>query len=282
MMLLLACATHRLDVEPRLSGSSPPLAELRATGVAVAPVVFVEDLPAPPLPAPPPPGRIEGELAEASLPTPTALDPERDAAFLRGHYVGNVRFGAGVMMEGSVALQARARLLEFNEQPRYRDLARFWLDDTLREALAAAGIASSTAPPLAPPLEVVPVRGLQPDDGRDNVNLPRTTFRPTTVEPSPAAPQPWILVPYLRCYYSHNGGWFIGQQYGTMAGARVEAVVVLYDARSGRPVWSMDATGRTLDRSTATPNSAQLDQYLLWAEDDVEQALEEGLFRTAD
>ena len=51
----------------------------------------------------------------------------------------------------------------------------------------------------------------------------------------------------------------------------------LRELSSIAPVWWMDALGRHLDGSTASPSSAQLDQYLLWAEDDVEAALEKEL-----
>jgi hypothetical protein len=224
------------------------------------------------------PGVVEEQLENAALPAPTLLDPERDAAFLRGDYVGNVRFGGGVIRTGEVALNARARLLEFNQQDVDAAQGVAWLHDAVADALTARTVAytPSTAP-VQPTVERIPVRGMHPDDGTDNQNIPRSELRPGAIPADPAAPTRYVLVPMLRQYYTHNGGWFIGQQYGCMAGARVEALVVLYDTHTGAPVWWMDAVGRHIDGDTATPSSAQLDQYLLWAEDDVELALAKEL-----
>lgn len=280
LFLLLACAHHpgRPTVEAVTLGAAPALGTLRAEGVALASVVVVNALPAPPLPPQAPPGRIEAGLDDPALPPPTVLDPVADAAFLRGEYVGNVRFGGGVIASGEVALQSRARLMEFNEQARYTEQGRAWLRESLEVALTGLGVPVRPGPELTPPVERVPTRGMHELDGRDNVNLPRGAVRPVPMAAAPDATG-WVLVPLLRTYYTHNGGWFIGQQYGTMAGARVEVVVALYDARSGAPVWWMDALGRHVDPSTATPSTAQLDQYLLWAEDDVEAALDRELLR---
>lgn len=283
VLLLTACAGHRPPrptVDATVSGAAPALRTLQADGVAVAPVVLVRDLPAPPLPPTVAPGRIEEQLVDPELGEPTPLDPERDAVFLRGDYVGNVRFGGGVLLAGDVGLQARARILEFGAEAEYGSLGAAWLADSVDRALDARGVPRDvTAAPPDLTVDRTPFRGLHEDDGRDNVNLPRMVLRPGRLAPMPDAPRPWVLVPYLRVYYTHNGGWFLGQQYGTMAGARVEAIVALYDARTGAPVWWMDALGRHLDAATASPSTAQLDQYLLWAEDDVEAALDEGLFR---
>lgn len=282
LLLLVACAAHH---EPRptaaalTSGDAPSRSELRREGLALAPVVLVRDLPAPPLPPPPTPGRIEAQLEAEHLPEPTVLDPVRDAAFLRGDFVGNVRFGGGVMLSGDVALDSRARILEFNQQDAYATQASAWLTESVRAALDDQGIPLGAAPAaVTATLTRAPVRGLDPDDGRDNVNLPRSSFRPEPIA-ADASASGWLLVPFVRSYYTHNGGWFIGQRYGCLAGARIEAVLALYDRRTGAPVWWMDALGRHLDGATASPSSAQLDQYLLWAEDDVEAALDKELLK---
>lgn len=132
----------------------------------------------------------------------------------------------------------------------------------------------------APPPERVRLRGLHPDDGHDNLNLPRTVLAPG---PVPAIPEGlgarWLLVPYLRSYYVHNAGWFIGQDEGCMAGARVDVFLVLYDLAEGRAAWWMEATGRHIQPHVGQPSTAEQEQYLLWAEEQVERALRRGLFR---
>lgn len=254
--------------------------------VPVWPVILLRDLPFPPLPPIPPPGIIEQgitgqgspgspEVSGAVLPAPTVLDPARDAAFLRNHYTGNVRFGGGLIRTGPVALEARARLIEFSLQDACAEQGRRWLTGALQAALARRRVDWSPAPTAnaPPPPEIVPARGLHPDDGRDNLNLPRASLR-ASLWPDPPARS--VLVPWLGAYYSHNGGWFLGQQYGCMGGARIGVMIALY--WDGAPVWQMEATGRFVE-GAATPSTAELDQFLLNAEAQVEAALSRELLR---
>ncbi|MFZ5478652.1 MAG: hypothetical protein ACOZNI_17910 [Myxococcota bacterium] len=279
ILLLVACAGGPPPIYD-VKGEGPSWATLRRDGVAIAPVQVVKDLPAPPLPPQPPPGEIEDGLAIADLPPPTQLDPVRDAAFLRNDYVGNVRFGGGYLRTGDVALEVRARLMEFGQEDVYLQQATRWLAESVGDALAARGV---EARPLAafPVVEPVraPFRGVHEDDGHDNLNLPRVRVAPAPVEPAALDGAAWVLVPFLRAYYTHNGGWFIGQKYGCLGGARVEVMLALYEGESGRPVWWMEATGRHIQPMNGQPTRAELDQYLLWAEDQVEGALARGLLR---
>lgn len=277
LVLLLGCAPQ-IPIVYDVESASVDLRALRHEGVAVAPVALVRDLPAPPLPPLPPPGAVEQGLDDPNLPVPTVLDPERDAAFLRNDYIGNVRFGGGYIRTGDVALEVRARLLEFSLQDELALQGAAWLQDAVGDALAEVGVPARplAAFPAPPPLRQS-VRGAHEDDGRDNLNLPRVSLRPGPLTPDAAAPR-WVLVPYLRAYYTHNGGWFLGQRYGCLAGARTEVLIVLYDAHAGVSAWSMRALGRHLGH-VGQASRAELDQYLLWAEDQVELALREGLFR---
>lgn len=270
LVLLLACQ------------KKPPVAwetgDPPRGAVAVAPVVLVADVPAPPLPAIAPPTEIEAQLEDqGTLPAPTILDPVADAAFLRNELVGNVRFGGGFVRAGAVQLEVRARLIEFAEQERYEDLGRTWLAGALDELLDGAPAAPA---PADPALDRVPTRGLHPDDGHDNVNLPRTTLVARDLgHPLEAAGADYVLVPYLRNYYTHNGGWFLGQEFGCMGGARVEVLLAVYDADTGAVVWSLAALGRTISARQGQPSRAEADQNLLWAEDEVEETLRKRLPR---
>jgi hypothetical protein len=235
-------------------------------------VVLVKDLPAPPLPELPPPGEIEAGIDLAHLPDPTVLDRDKDAAFLRNTYIGNILFGGGFIRTGHEALEVRARLIEFSLQEPYREQGRYWLQQSVEQLLIERRMEYSMLESFeVPEIEYIPVRGLHPEDGRDNVNLPRTTLVPKSLKEPVSAP---TLVPYLKSYYTHSGGWFLGQQYGCMGGARVEVLVVLYQEKS--PVWWMEATGRFME-GDGMPSRAALDQYLLWAEDQVEAILKRDL-----
>ena len=51
------------------------------------------------------------------------------------------------------------------------------------------------------------------------------------------------------------------------------------DRRSGQPVWWQSATGRHVEEMKAQPSRAQMDQYLLWAEDSIEDQLARGFLK---
>lgn len=255
--------------------------DVRADGVSIAPVVVLQDLPAPPLPPTPAMGEIEARLREGEehLPDPTVLDPTspRDAAFLRNEYLGNIRFGGGFVRTGDVALEVRARLIELGLEDRYREDGVRWLRemvpsvlDELKVPIGAAG------PALAPVPERRRFRGMHPEDGHDNVNLPRVDLVPTPLEGATNTAGRWLVVPFLKLYYSHNGGWFLGQNFGCMAGARVEALVVLYDTTSGRPAWSMTVEGHHTQAQRGQASTSELEQYLIWAEQEAAEKLERG------
>ncbi len=250
---------------------------VRPGAITVSPVVVVADLPGAPIGSVAPPGEIESMVGADGQAPPTVLDPVADAAFLRNDFVGNVRFGGGFIRTGAVALETRARIIEPQPSDALRTQGTAWLQSATTAALAdrRIDIVDASAPPAGLTLTWRPTRGEDPEDGHDDVNLPRTGLVPTAVDAS-TLPGTW-LVPYLRAYYTHNGGWFLGQRWGCMAGARVDVELVLYV--EGKPIWWMEAAGRSLDEKVAQATTAELDQHLLNAEQQVERALEKGLFR---
>lgn len=259
---------------------------VKELGVVVAPVAFVAQLSPPAEKTSPFGGLIEEQLREGQehLPAPTVLsgDNPRDSSFLANEYVGSIRFGGGFIRTGETALEVRARLVEFSAQEELTVQGRGWLGDSVNALLVAAKI---PARPLAgdafvpPAPERRPVRGMNVDDGHDNLNLPRTTLVPGAWTAGQNAGGRWVLVPYLRNYYIHNGGWFLGQEYGCTAGARVEVMLVLYDTQTGVPAWWQIATGRHIQEMIGQPSAAEEDQYLLWAEGWVEGEFKRGFLR---
>lgn len=282
-LLLVLVAAGCVKKEPIVTSGKPDAALVRAVkkeGVSIAPVVVMQDLEAPPIPASPAQGEIEARLrlGEEHLPEPTKLDTTnpRDAAFLRNEYLGNVRFGGGFVRTGDVALEVRARLIELGFEDRYREDGVRWLDGMLPAVLGEVKVPlGAAAPALAPPPERRRFRGLHPEDGHDNVNLPRVDLVPTPL-PTGAAASRWVVVPFLKLYYTHNGGWFLGQQFGCMAGARVEALVALYDSTTGRPVWWMNLEGQHTQPRRGQASSSEMEQYLIWAEERAAEKLRRG------
>lgn len=244
--------------------------------VHVSPVVFVQDLPGVPVPDVLPVSEVEALVGDDGQLPPTVLDPAVHGAFLRNDFVGNIRFGGGFVRTGAVALETRGRLIEPTASDALRAQAVSWLTSATTTALAERHVAydTATAAPAGLAMRWQPVRGEDAEDGHDNLNLPRTTLVPLPIDPGAAGA--W-LVPYVRAYYTHNGGWFLGQRWGCMAGARVDVELVLY--QDGRPTWWLELTGRSIDERTAQATTAELDQHLLNAEDQVEAALRKGLFR---
>lgn len=282
LLLLLGC------IKPPPTHHGPAYGSLRsslaAEGVALQSAVLVQALPAPPLPPFQPPSQIEIRLrqGEEYLGEPTVLDPDNaeQAAFLRNDLVGAVRFGGGLIRTGQTALEVRARFIEFSAQAELRTQAVAWLDETATTLLTEAQIAPLPADvTFQPPnVERKPARGLNELDGRDNLNLPRVGVVPLGAAASGEGAR-WVMVPYLRSYYVHNGGWFLGHEWGCSGGARVEAMLVVYDRRTGLPAWWQVATGRHVEEMKAQPSRAQMDQFLLWAEDDVEASFREGFLK---
>lgn len=246
--------------------------------------VVVQDLPTDPLPPLKPPSEIELRLrsGEEHLGVPTVIDPvnAEHASFLRNDYVGAIRFGGGLIRTGETALETRARFIEFSAQTELRAQAAAWLDETTASLVVATKIPAlpHDATLIAPPVARKAVRGANELDGSDNLNLPRVAVEPTSMVASGEGAR-WVLIPYLRSYYVHNGGWFLGQEWGCTGGARVEATLVVYDRRTGNPAWWQSAGGRHVQEMKAQPSRAEMDQFLLWAEDEVEASLTAGFLK---
>jgi len=281
-VLMFACA--KLPPTHHGPGYEGLKRQLAAEGVERVPTAIVADLPAPPLPPMRPPTEIEARLraGQEHLGEPTVIDPANPehASFLRNDYVGAVRFGGGLIRTGETALEVRARFVEFSAQAELRVQAVAWLNDTARDLLVGARVAEvlPAAAVAVPTVARKSMRGAHKLDGRDNLNLPRVDIEPLPLTPDSTGAR-WLLVPYLRGYTMHNGGWFLGQEWGTAGGARIETMLVLYDRRSGQPVWWQSATGRHIEAMMAQPSKAQMDQFLLWAEDQVESQLSRGFLK---
>ena len=50
----------------------------------------------------------------------------------------------------------------------------------------------------------------------------------------------YILVPTIVYAYSHNAGWFVGQQWGCSAGVRLRLLWAVYERRTGTRRFWMD------------------------------------------
>ena len=244
LCVLLACANPALIVEQGPSLSDTPR-------IALAPTVLLQDLPG-------------------------GADP-----FTSGEYVGDVWLSGGFERMPENNNQIRSVHIELREQDAYAAQGKAWLDGAFAALLDARGAAWSPlqediSPALTRPVRT-DVRGTGPLDGADDQHLPRFTLRPAPLDPAalPALPAGTeaILVPILVHYYSHNGGWFVGQAKGNPAGARIRLLWSLHDVSDGRVLTWSSLESRYLEPYYYSPNQAELQDYLIATEEELVKTL---------
>lgn len=198
---------------------------------------------------------------------------EGEEPFFAGVFVGNLVSSGGYYLEDTKGEGSPARSLhyDFNATEEYGALARDFVDRLVADELNRRGLSWTR---LSPEAGSVPtptrrtVRGSHPLDGTDNVNTPRYELEPLPLPGANAlgAGYSSYLVPIIAIYYSHNGGWFIGQRMGCGGGARIRLLLVDYEAASGRTRGWRDVEARTIEGLINQPNGAQLQDFLIATE----------------
>jgi hypothetical protein len=208
-------------------------------------------------------------------------------AFHRGYYVGNIWFSGGFELMPEEGDQVRSVGVDLKDVPAYQDQAARVVEETFATLLDEHGLAwqpiDSGVERALPAPRVTPVRGTGPFDGRDNQNLPRFELQPQPLDPGELPELPpgsaTVLVPMLVHYYTHNGGWFVGQRNGCSAGARMRVLWSLHDASSGRVLTWGDVGVQHQQEYHYSPNSAELQDYQLIVEAELQRWLDEQLPR---
>jgi hypothetical protein len=240
LSLLLACTS------PALRQVEGPAAVMPAS-IALAPVVLLHTLPGP------------------------SGDP-----FEQGEYIGDLWFSGGFARVEALDNQVRSVEVEQRHQQRYTAQAAAWLDTAFASLLDTRGISWQPLPDgLTPPRPLrTNIRGSGPLDGTDNQSLPRFDLRPLPLVAPPSLPPGAgaVLVPMIVHYYSHNGGWFIGQSTGSAAGARIRVLWSLYGDDGRVLTWGEVGT-RYIEPYFYTPNQAQLQDYLIEVEGEITRQL---------
>lgn len=220
------------------------------------------------------------------LEVPGAL---REGPFEDNLTVGHVQLSGGyIVSDTEMGMQYRSKEVEIRATDAYAEQARTWLDETVRAVLADEGIRTvriaALSPSGLPPPRRTEVRGSGPLDRRDNQNLPRFELTPQPLDAQMREALPdlqgatLLLVPMVVYYYSHNGGWFVGQTYGCAGGARVRVLWTLYDPQTGALLHWGDIEARHVDEYVSSPNSSQVDDYLIAVETELERQLGRHLF----
>ncbi len=245
--VLSACAGH---TSLSFDGQKP---DVRTSVIAVAEPVFLQDLQVP----------DEGDEIWA------------------GSYVGNVLFSGGFhVVERDGGLENVSLSVEQSQQERYRTQVQDVVSQCVFDGMGREG-----RDWVAADLDVQPpiptrrnVRGTDKIDGRDNQPLPRFSLAAAPWEGGAPVPNgaDALLVPYVIHYYAHNGGWFLGQTYGTSSGARSRVFWALYTADGAAIGWG-DHQARTADHGNYSPNSQQIQDFLIETEEGVCKTLNRKL-----
>ena len=215
--------------------------------------------------------------------------PEGMDSFTAGLFVGNVNHSGGYIYAGvdgagelteEAGLPVRSKEFTLNAEAEFEPLARAWLDAEIFAALSDETTPLRLPAPSAPiPAPIRRVRrGTDPNDGTDNINLPRFDLEPVPITDLSLMPTgiDWVVAPTVVLYYSHNGGWFIGQRMGTGSGARIRVFWTIYDTKTGGVVSYGDLEARSLSPYVLTPNKGQLEDLIIQSEEKIR-----GLMRGA-
>jgi hypothetical protein len=208
-------------------------------------------------------------------------------AFHRGYYVGNIWFSGGFELLAEEDDQIRSVGVDLKDVEEYQTQAIQVVGDTFAALLSARAldwrpIDTSVERALQAP-RWTPLRGTGPFDGRDNQNLPRFELQPLPLDAGELPELPpgsaTVLVPMVVHYYTHNGGWFVGQALGCAAGARMRVLWSLHDAGNGRVLTWGEVGVQHQQEYYYSPNSAELEDYQLIVEAELRAWLDEQLPR---
>ena len=235
---------------------------------------------------------VSGKFKRVALAEPILLrdivDTGDQDPFRAGVYVGNLVFSGGFVTEQhEVGLQNVSKNVALEAEDTYREQVADLVDGMYVDALDRRRKLQWQRVTLGPgdlvPHQMRPVRGTHEEDGHDNVCLPRFDLEPSPLPSEALSAVPdgvdVLIVPFVVIYYTHNGGWFLGQTYGNSAGARIRVFGVNYDPESGTPLGYMDATTRFLHEEVFQPNSSQLEDFAIFAEKAMEKQVRRHLFR---
>lgn len=228
--------------------------------------------------------RLIRPIDAVALAPAQTLDTHDADSFASGTVVGHLIFEGGyITVKQETGQQNVSREVDTSAVDTYRQYAKSHVDRVMTETLQRRKLPTvSWDPPegLTPP-ERRPLRGTHPKDGRDNISMPRfeiqATPLPASVLDSIPPGNDAVVVPWVASYYTHNAGWFVGQTYGTAAGARYRVYVGVYDAKSGAMLGWTDTTAIFIHDTIFQPNTGQTEDFLLRTEGKLERLLRSSL-----
>lgn len=189
---------------------------------------------------------------------------EEQDRFRTNTTVGNITFSGGYVTETTEeGMFNVSKEVALSAEQKYTSHADRWLGELLLSEVEFS----------APLPERHERRGTSRLDGHDNASLPRVTLTPQPLEGEASQV---TLVPVVASYYSHNGGWFFGQEWGTGAGARIRVLLVKY-APDGAVLGWLDVDGSRTSERVFSPTGPQLQDLLIALEKKVGRKLKRAL-----
>lgn len=189
--------------------------------------------------------------------------------FNANQFTGEIFFSGPMITDNNGLVHSEKRRLANRSEYATRIIAE------LRRRIETAPLPRSTKSALAAPalplsIEKSIAREKHPADGTDNVNLPRMQFdvRWDTARAANVSPGLY-LVPIVRHYYGHTGGWFNGQTFGCGAGVRISVAAYIFDSGSGNAVFYFAAEDREIREYNFRSDTVQMSQELARLEERV-------------
>ncbi len=206
-------------------------------------------------------------------------------AFRSGTYIGSIWFSGGFEIMPEEDDQVRSVGVDLKHPEAYVEQVRQVVGDGFATLLTDHQLSwqpldHDVGRAYSSPRRI-PVRGTGPFDGEDNQNLPRFDLQPLPLDPGELPELPpgtsAVLIPTVVHYYTHNGGWFVGQDNGCSAGARMRVLWGLHDAHDDRVLTWGEAGVQHLQEFHYSPNTAELQDYQLIVEAELTSWLDEQL-----
>jgi len=152
-------------------------------------------------------------------------------------YIGFIYFSGGLVREQrDIGVQVSTKSIDLKNQKDLVEMAENGILSILEEEISNKSIASSKVSLDKPFQSVKSKKDYNPteENGQDNLNSPRMVYEMEINRSSLPKPSEgdFLIIPIIQYYYAHNAGWFIGQDWGCMAGVRLGVQFLIYDLKS--------------------------------------------------
>ncbi|MCG9875314.1 MAG: hypothetical protein MH321_11075 [Leptospiraceae bacterium] len=158
-------------------------------------------------------------------------------AYETNQYIGFIYFTGGLVREQrDIGVQVSTKTIELKNQKELIEMAENGILNVLESEVKNKFLVSSRITLEKPFQSVKSRKDYNPteDNGQDNLNNPRIVYEMEIDRSSlpKSSEGDFLIIPIVQYYYAHNAGWFIGQDWGCMAGVRLGVQFLIYDLNS--------------------------------------------------